>query len=100
AKESLEKVGLGQRLNHRPGELSGGEQQRVAIARAISGKPKLLLADEPTGNLDTKNSLAILEILQHIQSKERYSLIMITHNSEIGKLGEIRLKIKDGFLQN
>ena len=100
AHSSLEKVGLKKRMSHKPNELSGGEQQRVAIARAICGKPKILLADEPTGNLDTKNSFGILDILKKLQKEEGYSLLMITHNPEIGKLGDIRLKMKDGRLSS
>jgi lipoprotein-releasing system ATP-binding protein len=90
AEKLLLRVGLKDRLTHRPGQLSGGEQQRVAIARALVGKPEIILADEPTGNLDKKNSDEVAELLLELQREEESSLIVITHSPEIAnKMGRI-----------
>jgi putative ABC transport system ATP-binding protein/lipoprotein-releasing system ATP-binding protein len=99
AKLALESVELKERTQHKPSELSGGEQQRVAIARAIVANPKFLLADEPTGNLDTENSKKIMELLLKLQSSLKFTFLMVTHDPNIGKLGEIQLKMKDGSLE-
>jgi putative ABC transport system ATP-binding protein len=98
AEESLDLVGLSNRLKHKPYELSGGEQQRVAIARAIVNKPEIIFADEPTGNLDTENSNRIIELSKTLQKKRGFTILMVTHNSEIGAMGDVQLKMKDGIL--
>lgn len=95
--EALEKVGLGDRMTHKPTELSGGQQQRVAIARALAGDPPLLLADEPTGNLDSKSGSDVLEIIQEL-SKEGKTVVLITHNIEIANEAQRIVTIKDGLL--
>ena len=92
----LRSVGLGERLEHRPAELSGGEQQRVAIARALMNKPSLLLADEPTGNLDDKTSEAILDLLWQMRAETGATLVMVTHDQHVAKRGERVLEIADG----
>ncbi len=83
AEELLERVGLGHRLRHRPRELSGGEMQRAAIARALVGRPRLLFADEPTGNLDEANGAAIVDLLRDLNRREGLTIVMVTHNLEI-----------------
>ncbi|HMF58598.1 MAG TPA: ABC transporter ATP-binding protein [Pyrinomonadaceae bacterium] len=83
AQELLEKVGLGDRLTHRPSELSGGEQQRVAIARALANNPRVLLADEPTGNLDSTRAHELLSLLREMVGRERLTVIMVTHDHEL-----------------
>ena len=92
----LKSVGLGDRLEHRPAELSGGEQQRVAIARALMNRPKLLLADEPTGNLDSKTSEVILDLLWQMHEESGATMVMVTHDEHIAKRGERVLEIADG----
>jgi predicted ABC-type transport system involved in lysophospholipase L1 biosynthesis ATPase subunit len=92
----LKAVGLGERLEHRPSELSGGEQQRVAIARALINRPSLLLADEPTGNLDSKTGDSILDLLWRMRSEQNTTMVMVTHDEHIAKRGERVLEIKDG----
>ena len=96
AKELLDRFGLKHRLNNLPSQLSGGEQQRVAIARAIAMKPELILADEPTGNLDTENSLMISKILFNYVSEEGSSLIIVTHDTKLANKTNRKIKIKDG----
>ena len=96
AKELLDRFGLKNRFNNLPGQLSGGEQQRVAIARAIAMKPKLILADEPTGNLDSENSQMIADILFKYIKEEKSSLIMVTHDSKLANKAKRKIKIKDG----
>ena len=97
AKEALEKVGLGDRLDFYPNQLSGGQKQRAAIARAIVTKPKLLLADEPTGALDTKSGLQVMEIFSALNS-EGMTIIMITHEREIAEYAGTKYLIRDGRL--
>jgi lipoprotein-releasing system ATP-binding protein len=95
-RELLKAVGLEERLEHRPAELSGGEQQRVAIARALMNKPSLLLADEPTGNLDDKTSEAILDLLWQMRAETGATLVMVTHDQHVAKRGERVLEIAEG----
>jgi len=91
----LKRVGLGHRLNHIPSHLSGGEQQRVCIARALINEPGILLADEPTGNLDQKNGEIVLKLIKELQ-REGHAIVLVTHNLEIGKLGDRRIVVIDG----
>lgn len=95
AVETLERVGLGHRLNHKPTELSGGEQQRVTIARALAGKPKLVWADEPTGNLDSENADHVMELLRELNA-DGLTLILVTHDQGIGASAERRIVMRDG----
>jgi len=95
AAEALKKVGLGHRLDHIPSHLSGGEQQRVCIARALINEPKILLADEPTGNLDQKNGEIVLNLIKQLQA-EGHTIILVTHNPEIAKLGQRIITVIDG----
>ena len=96
AKEILDRFGLDQRLNNLPSQLSGGEQQRVAIARSIAMKPQLILADEPTGNLDSENSNLISKILFDYVNEEKASLIIVTHDNNLANQTKRKIKIKDG----
>ena len=96
AKEILDRFGLDQRLNNLPSQLSGGEQQRVAIARSIAMKPQLILADEPTGNLDSENSNLISKILFDYINEEKASLIIVTHDNYLASQTKREIKIKDG----
>lgn len=98
-RELLERVGLTGRLDHRPAELSGGERQRVAVARALIRKPILLLADEPTGNLDRRSAQAIGQLLLDLQRQEQAMLIVVTHSSELARSFPRRLEMNDGLLQ-
>ena len=96
AKEVLEEVGLGDRLDNFPAQLSGGEQQRVAIARALVSKPAIILADEPTGNLDSRTSDKVIGLLKMTSEKFSQTIVMITHNPEIAKKADVRIRIEDG----
>lgn len=98
AEYMLEKVGLKGRLSHRPGELSGGEQQRVAIARALIMKPRVILADEPTGNLDEETGSKVFSLLMDIKKEVNAGLVLVTHNPEILKSMERKLELKGGRL--
>src|SRR5689334_11467757 len=93
--EILQLLGIKQRLNHRPRALSGGEQQRVAIARALVNQPAILLADEPTGNLDTANSNAVLEILRDLNKRQNQTILMITHNPEAAAFADRTVAMRD-----
>lgn len=98
AENLLAKVGLSGRLNHRPSEMSGGEQQRVAIARALINSPRILFCDEPTGNLDSKNGEAIYGLISGISKKEGLTLAIVTHQKEFSVKADRCLEIKDGLL--
>ncbi|HWD00257.1 MAG TPA: ABC transporter ATP-binding protein [Candidatus Sulfopaludibacter sp.] len=94
--EILRLLGIAQRLDHKPNALSGGEQQRVAIARAVVNHPAILLADEPTGNLDTANSTAVLELLRDLNERTGQTILMITHNTEAAAYGHSTVHMRDG----
>jgi len=94
--ELLERIGLGRRLNHLPGELSGGEMQRVAIARALITSPAILLADEPTGNLDTENAKGIFELFRQFNEDEKITIIVATHNIQLGYQANRVIHLQDG----
>jgi putative ABC transport system ATP-binding protein len=96
AVELIERVGLGHRLGHRPSQLSGGEKQRVAIARAVSGQPRLLLADEPTGALDTKTGTEVMELLLELHEARALTLIIVTHDPEIAEYCHRQIYLRDG----
>lgn len=100
AKKLLDMVGLSHRETHKPGELSGGEQQRVAIARALINNPKILVADEPTGNLDAKTGEEIMDLILKINKDMHLTIIMATHNDEIAKLADRVVNISDGIITN
>jgi putative ABC transport system ATP-binding protein len=93
-----ELLGLANRLNHRPSELSGGEQQRVALARALVNKPAIVLADEPTGNLDSENSAIVLKMLRQSNQELGQTVLMITHNPEAAKYGDRIIHMRDGHI--
>ena len=95
SQQALERVGLGSRIHHLPAEMSGGQQQRVAVARAISAKPPVILADEPTGNLDTKSTKEVMAILHELKDEGR-TVIVITHDNEIAEEAERVIRIRDG----
>ena len=94
----IAKLGLKERTNHYPVQLSGGEQQRVAIARALVNKPRIILADEPTGNLDSKNSKAVIELLKEISKEMKLTIILITHDKEVATYADRILNMMDGVL--
>lgn len=96
--ELLVKLGVSHRSDHFPGELSGGEIQRVAIARALIGKPRLLLADEPTGNLDKQTSAEVMQIFSLLHQEENVTIILVTHNPEVASLAERQITISDGHI--
>jgi lipoprotein-releasing system ATP-binding protein len=100
ARGLLERVGLGERLEHRPAELSGGEKQRAGVARALLNRPALLLADEPTGNLDRTNAAGIGDLLIRIQQEEKTMLLVVTHSHDLAQRFERRLEIGDGLLKS
>jgi putative ABC transport system ATP-binding protein len=96
AKQLLELVGLGKRMNHRPDELSGGEQQRVAIARALANRPSIILADEPTGDLDSKTGKEVVTILRGLSKHEEATVIVVTHDPAIAALADKVFEMRDG----
>jgi putative ABC transport system ATP-binding protein len=98
ARKALERVGLGDRLTHVPAQLSGGEQQRVAVARSLINHPKLLLADEPTGNLDETNEQIVIDLLRELHV-EGHTILMVTHDPSIGRLADRRIDLAHGRLQ-
>lgn len=99
SKKWLEVVGLDQRETHKPAELSGGEQQRVAVARALANDPKIIFADEPTGNLDSANSESIHKLLFELRDKFNKTFVIVTHNPELMKLADVIFEIKDGVIK-
>lgn len=99
AQELLELVGLGQRATHKPGQLSGGEQQRVAIARALVLRPQLLIADEPTGNLDSVTSAGIYSLLDDLHAQYNLTMVVVTHNMDLAAQMDKVLRLKDGVLE-
>jgi putative ABC transport system ATP-binding protein len=98
AKEVLEQVGLGERMMHKPNELSGGQRQRVAIARALVNKPAIILADEPTGNLDSKTSVEIMGLLEDIH-KQGNTIVLVTHEEDIAQHAHRIVRLKDGVVE-
>ncbi|PJI08500.1 MULTISPECIES: ABC transporter ATP-binding protein [Clostridium] len=98
AKKALEMVGLGDKMKHKPNEMSGGQRQRVSIARALVNEPQIIFADEPTGNLDSKNGALIMKLLEDLNEKG-YTIIMVTHNMEEAKKAKRLIRIKDGQVE-
>lgn len=99
AEESLRLVGLGERMHHKPNELSGGQQQRVAIARALINEPAMILADEPTGNLDTKTSVEIMELFQRLNVERGITIVFVTHNAETADYCHRVIFVRDGLVE-
>lgn len=99
AKAALESVGLGQRIHHKPNELSGGQRQRVAVARALINNPSIILADEPTGNLDTKTSIEIMNLLEEIHSKGN-TIVLVTHEEDIAQHAHRIVRMRDGLIED
>ncbi|MBU3258697.1 ABC transporter ATP-binding protein [Roseovarius sp. PS-C2] len=100
ALSALEKVGLGNRAHHDPSELSGGQQQRVAIARALAGQPSVILADEPTGNLDTTRSIEIMELLKSLNRDENLTIVMVTHEDDMAAFSDRLIWMVDGRIES
>ncbi|HEY7487899.1 MAG TPA: ABC transporter ATP-binding protein [Streptosporangiaceae bacterium] len=97
---ALETVGLGHRVGHRPGQLSGGEQQRVAIARALVGDPGVVLADEPTGNLDTKTGHEVMDLLERLNTERGVAVVLVTHEAEVAERAGRQIHIRDGVVES
>jgi len=100
AQEVLELVGLAERMHHKPSELSGGEQQRVAIARSLINSPPLILADEPTGNLDTLTSLEIIQIFRQLNREHCQTIVLVTHEPDLGRQADRIIRLRDGEIEN
>nr|WP_198167299.1 ABC transporter ATP-binding protein [Microbispora sp. ATCC PTA-5024] len=99
ATAALRAVGLGHRLGHRPSQMSGGEQQRVAIARALVGDPKVVLADEPTGNLDTRNGEEVMGLLERLNADSGVAVVLVTHEAEVAARARRRIHVRDGLVE-
>ena len=99
ARAALEQVGMGHRLDHRPNQLSGGEQQRVAIARALVGDPQVLLADEPTGNLDTRTGEEVMALLEALNSTRGVAVVLVTHDRDVAARARRQVRVRDGLLE-
>ena len=99
AEEALTRVGLAHRLHHLPSRLSGGEQQRVAIARALVTKPEIILADEPTGNLDSETGLAIIDLIEKVHEEDGVTVVLITHDPDLAKRAEETIHVLDGKVE-
>lgn len=98
AQDALEAVGLGHRLRHKPSQLSGGEQQRVAIARALVGSPQLLLADEPTGNLDSRNGADVMALLERLVTERGVAVVLVTHDNDVAGRAFRQVRVRDGLI--
>jgi lipoprotein-releasing system ATP-binding protein len=94
----LERLGLSERLHHKPSELSGGEQQRTAVARALINSPGLVLADEPSGNLDSKNATELLHLFLELRKELKHTFVIVTHNMEFAGMADRKLEMKDGLM--
>jgi len=100
AEELLKVVGLADRMNHKPAELSGGEQQRVAIARALANNPRFLLMDEPTGNIDSKNAMEIIQLVKRLNQEKGITIIMVTHDQRLASEANRTVHMLDGLIVN
>jgi putative ABC transport system ATP-binding protein len=99
SRAALESVGLGHRMEHRPSQMSGGEQQRVAIARALVGQPKVLLADEPTGNLDSRNGAEVMAMLDRLNGEAGVAVVLVTHEAAVAGHARRQIHVRDGVIE-